>query len=280
LSSTQEELLTDLAGSQSSVFSDLAGGVAASLSGSKVTVNYRQDGEVVSATYDLSAPEDRALFSELQYAHTLAKRLGSTDELHGLVNDDVPDFYAITFASLPALVEKYGHSSPQAIGGAKLVDATLPELVKSFQALYPQRLVAEVVLLGKHQGADQKTYDEVTRAFPQMAADYYPNFYVENARKTKLCQDMASKLNPKDIAVYCPNPDLYTFSLMAVGDSSSNSTSPTQQQIEVFQIALWFSIGIAMITLWAVCALGWMSFKKDTFLYSTFNPNWEDRKRR
>jgi hypothetical protein len=276
---TREELLANLAGSPS-VFAGLADGVDASVTGSKVTVNYRQEGEVISATYDLSAPEDRALFAELQYAHTLAERLESAHELNALVKDDVPDFYAVSFASLPALVEKYGHGSPQTIGGAKLIDAALPQLVKSFQSLYPQRLVAEVVLLGTDQGADQSALEEVARAFPKMAADYYPNYYLENGRKNKVCQDMASKLNPKDIAVYCPNPDVYTFSLLAVGDSSTNYTSPSDAEIQVFQIAMWFSIGIAMITLWAVYVLGWMSFKKDTFLYSTFNPNWEDRKRR
>jgi len=273
---TQEKLMADLADSQTSVLTSLDGDLGASVTGSKVTLNYRSEGEVISATYDLSAPEDRALFAELQYAHTLAGRLKSEDQLNALVNDDIPDFYAVTFASLPALAKKYGHG-PQAIGGAKLIDAALPPLVKNFQSLYPQRLVAEVVLLGKN--ADQSGLEEVTRAFPQMAADYYPNFYVENSRKNKVCDDMTSKLAPKDIAVYCPNPDLYTFSLLAV-DQSTNYTSPTSQQIELYQIVVWWSIGAVFVTVWVVYTLGWMTFKKDTFLYSTFNPNWEDRKRR
>jgi len=165
---TQEELLANLEGSKTSVLTGLTDGLAASVTGSKVTVNYRAEGEVFSATYDLSAPEDRALFSELQYTHTLAGRLQSVDQLNALVNDDIPDFYAVTFASLPALVKKYGNGSPQAVGGVKLIDSALPWLVKSFQALYPQRLVAEVVLLGSQHGADQSALEEVARAFPQM----------------------------------------------------------------------------------------------------------------
>jgi hypothetical protein len=36
----------------------------------------------------------------------------------------------------------------------------------------------------------------------------------------------------------------------------------------------------AIMVLMAAYSLGWMQFKRDTLLYSTFNPNWEDRKRK
>jgi hypothetical protein len=200
------------------------------------------------------------------------------------VSDDVPDFYAVTFTSMTGLIEKYGRNSPQVEAGARLFDATLPQVVSKFQSLYPNRLVTEVVLMGSSQANDASVVAEVNALFPQVnAAAYYPNIYLDKSSKdvAKTCEHMASKLNTKNIAVYCPAVNLYSFSLMSSStDNSTNSTSPTQQQIETYQIVVWWSIGAAFVTVWAVYVLGWMAFKKDTFLYSTFNPNWEDRKRR
>jgi hypothetical protein len=61
-----------------------------------------------------------------------------------------------------------------------------------------------------------------------------------------------------------------------VGDVYSNTT------VNVFryQIVLWLSILLALAVIFAAYALAFMTFKKDTLLYSTFNPNWEDRKRK
>jgi hypothetical protein len=55
---------------------------------------------------------------------------------------------------------------------------------------------------------------------------------------------------------------------------------PTNDEIQRYQIVLWFSIMIALVAIGAVYTLAFMPFKKDTMLYSSFNPNWEDRKRR
>ena len=55
---------------------------------------------------------------------------------------------------------------------------------------------------------------------------------------------------------------------------------PCPDDIQRYQIVLWFSILISLVAIAAVYQLAFMSFKKDTMLYSSFNPNWEDRKRR
>jgi hypothetical protein len=59
-----------------------------------------------------------------------------------------------------------------------------------------------------------------------------------------------------------------------------NYTFPDNNALARFQIILWISILLALTLLGSVCALARMQFKKDTMLYSSFNPNWEDRKRR
>lgn len=62
---------------------------------------------------------------------------------------------------------------------------------------------------------------------------------------------------------------------LAAGDAA-----PTADDVQRYQIVLWFSILFAFILFGAVYTLATMSFKKDTMLYSSFNPNWEERKRR
>jgi len=59
-----------------------------------------------------------------------------------------------------------------------------------------------------------------------------------------------------------------------------DGTFPKQISIERYQIVLWTSIMLVLTLLAAIWGLLTMKFKKDTMLYSTFNPAWEDRKRR
>ena len=59
-----------------------------------------------------------------------------------------------------------------------------------------------------------------------------------------------------------------------------NGSFPSDADIQRYQIALWVSILLAVIALSAAYSLAFMEFKKDTILYSSFNPNWEERKRR
>ncbi len=54
---------------------------------------------------------------------------------------------------------------------------------------------------------------------------------------------------------------------------------PCADDLERYQIVLWFSVGIAVVAVAAVYQLAFMSFKKDTMLYSSFNPNWEGKRR-
>lgn len=69
----------------------------------------------------------------------------------------------------------------------------------------------------------------------------------------------------------------YNFSTSAL---YPNGSFPSDADIQRYQIALWVSIGLVVIALSAAYSLAFMEFKKDTILYSSFNPNWEERKRR
>ena len=69
----------------------------------------------------------------------------------------------------------------------------------------------------------------------------------------------------------------YNFSTSAL---YPNGSFPSDAEIQRYQIALWTSILLVVIALAAAYSLAFMEFKKDTILYSSFNPNWEERKRR
>jgi len=195
----------------------------------------------------------------------------------------------VTFAALTPLIAKNGEDSPKTEGAARLLDGVLPQMISAFQRLYPERLVTEVVLMGSYNRQNAATPEvlaEINHFLAKKnAAEYYPHVYVDSAdtRLAEVCENMALKLNERDLAVFCPNVPIMsieTFSLMSATKSKSgNSTSPTQQRINLYQIELWVSLAGVFVVAWAIYVLGWMGFKKDTLLYSTFNPNWEDRKR-
>jgi hypothetical protein len=69
----------------------------------------------------------------------------------------------------------------------------------------------------------------------------------------------------------------YNFTISAL---YANGSFPSNADIQRYQIALWISVLLVVIALSAVYSLAFMDFKKDTILYSSFNPNWEERKRR
>lgn len=66
---------------------------------------------------------------------------------------------------------------------------------------------------------------------------------------------------------------------LAAKASISTATTITQGDKDRYQIVLWLSILAVIATVWSIYAMAYMPFKKDADLYSTFNPNWEHRKR-
>jgi len=270
--------------------------VTAKVNGEQVTVTYPTGWGTGAekATYDLSVPEEYVVFAELQYAHSLAGRLNVVGPLHALVEDDTPDMFSLTFSSLTGLIEKYGRESPEVNGAVHLIDAALPKLVQSFSSLYPGRMATEVVLLGSHdsvlQAVDHRAVvDHIHQLMPSQKGvmEFFPYLYVDPAHAPQLsqvCDVMSLKLQEQGFSVYCPQAQsafapAVRFSTFAVG-APGNSTFPTYNEINLYQIELWVSLAGVFVVGWAVYTIGWMTFKKDTLLYSTFNPNWEgDRKR-
>jgi len=224
--------------------------------------------------------------------------------LQNLVNDEVPDFYAFTFSAITSLIESYGREGAEVVGALHLTDALLPKFIHDYQALYPKRALVSVLLLGAHSSEwmsvdKREAFAEISQLLPSQShlADYYPNIYVDTdrARLVEACQVLSLKLDTIGYSVYCPSSPLqpvisvsssnnrfrssrHLFSSNGTNASCGNSTVPCEDLYR-YQIVLWTAIGGAFILFWTIYTIGWMAFKKDTLLYSTFNPNWEDRKR-
>jgi len=208
--------------------------------------------------------------------------------------------YIISFASLTPLIEKYGRSSAEFIGAIYLLDHSIPKILLSFNNLYSGRMVTEIILLGAHpsvrQSVDTRSiFSHLNRLLPNKRdiTLYYPSLYIntESSRLDDICHVLSIELHHYDFQVYCPAvadsntyantmllaTDLSNVRLQGYTNYSSNNDTMTVQH---YQLRMWISILMVLFTLAAVYSLAFMTFKKDTLLYSTFNPNWEDRSRR
>jgi len=291
---TRQQLVAELQGSQSFLRS-LTSSVTATEEHDLVNVSFPTtwgNGHE-TATLDLQSPADYAFLAELQFLYSLPDQLQTTTLL-----DNNPDLYTLTVASTTGLVEKYGRDSQEVRAALNLLDAALPKIVNKFSSLYTNPITTQIVLLGSHpsslQSADiRDVLEAIDHVLPTQEGlkEFFPSLYLENAKAIRLCESESESLNlavkPFGFSVYCPwMPDarrsLSSFVAMSLfqQQNNSNTTGITSEEVQNYQVALWMSIIIAFILLWVVYATAMMSFKKDTLLYGTFNPNWEDRKRR
>jgi hypothetical protein len=289
----KESLLEELRDARRSV---LSSDHVDSFLGNEVTLRFQSSRGVETVTYDLDSPAALALFSELQYMYGLPERLSADAHLRGLVDDSVPDYFAVTLSSLTNLVAQHGRDSKEVAGALHLVDSAVPQLLEGFQKLYAQRVLASLVLMGSPTSAVEAVDSRVmlselhaTLSLGAGAVDVLPNVYtgLSADQLADTCQHLGSRLQSLSASVHCPDalPEFllrsqsaFTLSATAGNGSTGNSTYPNDAQIQLYQIELWVSIGGAFIVLWAAYTLAAMSFKKDTTLYSTFNPGWEKRR--
>jgi len=301
LSAGMPDLLAQLSDPRASVLSAVAPAISASISNGMVSVSLPStwgSGSDVTQ-FDLASSEEAKFFTELQYAYNLADRLNTDAALNNLVKDDVPDFYALTFSALSSLVDKYGRASQEVSAALRVLDAALPKILQKFQTLYPSRVVTEMVLLGSHPSFTAYDAREVVSALTQLLPheqhieEYFPYLYLPASQElTEMCDVMSLRLEHLGSMVYCPEAasrptttSLYPRFRLAAANSTNNTlcvggANPASNCVELYQIELWISIGLAFAAFWASASIAYMSFKKDTLLYGSFNPNWEDRKRR
>jgi len=298
LSSSTDSLISSL--STTHLFSSSHASLSYSPQSNTVSVTYPINNQDHTVTFHLNNQEDLLFFSELMYADKLSGMISSS--LSSLVNDDYPDSFTFTLASPTKILEKYGRSSSEFLCSLYLVDAAVGKIVSQMSSLYPGRSVVEIVLLGSHPSSrlsiDTRTVSsQLNRLLPRQTdvTHYYPNLYVDSDNTNSngvndistICRVLAIEMEQSGVDVFCPSYSdsslLSTtefLSLHPLATTTTTTTNSTTIRIANYQITLWISITLVLTVLAAVYSLAFMNFKKDTLLYSAFNPNWEERKRK
>jgi len=246
---------------------------------------------------------DRAsllFFSELMYLDNLLTTLSSSSPLRTLAVDEYPDLFAISFASFTGLVTNFGTDSSEVRAASHILDSAIPKVIDGLSSLYGNRLVTELLLLERiHQSSSQSQVEQETqrvilsklnRILPHQQHDvneYYPSLYLPSntLKMSKICDSLSNEIhqsNP-DIDVYCPlaggpNTNVF-FQLQAVSSGATNTTTSSNTVVH-YQITLWLVIVLILLGLFTIYAMAFMTFKKDTLLYSPFNPTWEESRKK
>jgi len=314
---TPADVLKALAGDASKLFANSAVSVQVDATLNTVTVKYPVGSDTQSVVYRLNVPAEYNLLSEIVYVYKLVALLQSNTKLQALVNDDIPDFIAITFSALSGLANKYGKDSAEFVAAVNLLDVALPQLIASLNNVWNNRAVSEIVFLGAVSSAvdTRDLFKSLARLLPEQSdvTEYYPGVYADTKSTLSLadiCRVLSVELQNVNFEVYCPSEDISKptnfalFELGATTNSSSStglassSTGPapsssggpaptpipytpvTMDSVRRYQITLWLVIWLSLALLFIIYSFANMTFKKDSLLYSSFNPNWEDRKRR
>ena len=248
-----------------------------------------------SATYSLETEECAEFFAELVFVDHLLHQLQDAPALAELVADQYPDSYAITLSALRGVREKFGERSPQFLVAVRLLDSAVPAIVDRVAAMYGNSVVAEVVVLGAERHVlGASVVAAVERVLPTEASDeFFPAIYTRPGTDAALvCASLKHEFaDDKDVQVLCAPAAAHAtaqgaqliasesrvFQTMGVGAAA---TPVTDADIAIYQIVLWTSILLVLVVVGVVYGLLGMENKRDSMLYSRFNPNWADRKRR
>lgn len=279
----------------------------------------KKSAAVQTARFDLKQKADALFIAELQYVLDLPSKLKSVAAVTDALNDASQDLIVVSFSAFTALLEQYGRESEQLRGALRMFDQLFPLMSSEFASLFGSEqspAMQTLLFLGSHhtvlEKADPRAVQSVLARDHVQALDFFPNIYTASPQETaKLCAKLNKDLSAVHYTAYCPGhaasapsaaaPKHVLVEMQAAGQAEQQQVpagrrlagvSPSSQRacsawdvpcadnLQRYQIVLWASVALAFIAIAAVYQLAFMSFKKDTLLYSSFNPNWEDRKRR
>jgi len=264
-----------------------------------------------AVTFDLNVPVELSLVAELQYFYVLPDLMVASPLVSPLIRDDAPDSVVLSLSSLTKLADAYGRDSNQYVAALHLADALIPRLLNKWSDLWVKsnpgingRVATQLVLLGSNPSAapalSPSDRTSLVRhlqvVFPEVSdVPYYPFVYLpvgsqsasfnEETFQIK-CRELASELERIHFSVYCSKHSktivapthLSQFAHVPLGDVGADPpTSDADRQR--YQIALWVSIILVAAAFLGAYSIAFMTFKKDSLIYGSFNPHWEDRKR-
>jgi len=273
----------------SSILTALPLGVSVSMERNAVTIG--------TVSFDLGNEAHKALFSEIVFAESLLHSL-SSGRLAQHVSGGSTTHIALSVAGLTSLINAHV-SNEHFLTALSLVDAFVPEFLNRLALVFSDKMVSSVVLLGsaRDTSVSPEVLAAVSDAFPHTEAAQLRRFlpdaiYLSEQDRASLsegCARLSEQL--PEIKVTCVSRPARSQRaetgrrVLSVDNGvpgyaaiMPDSLIPvTQNDIEVYQIALWTTICLAFTLLFAAYATCCMSFKRDTVLFGTFNVAWEPR---
>lgn len=242
-----------------------------------------------NAIFDMSKKEDFSLFAEVDAVFELLKELSKDPTL---VNDGIPDIFAVTISSLKAVRHRYGEDSLQAQGAAILLKGVLPKITSQFAKLYHGNAVIEVLTL-EWQG---NLSDKYPQALEQVYKHLQPHLQSQSLQmfqhdlpgvnlkddldelvKDSLCGSLQSKLltMQPNLKVTCLGPHHRVRRDAELSDSPKNTIPFDLKTLVIydstfpvaFNIWLWLVIGLAL-ALYVISLVLWtMDPGRDSIIY-------------
>jgi len=245
----------------------------------------------VNVVLNLEESRFAALASEVVAALSV---VSAADNQH--VNDDTPDFISFTFTSLQEILATA--TTEQRTAAMLLVDAAVRELIAQWNAKYPLRFVAEVVLLGNKAQITEQQMSELRsvadahlgsqRPLPQPAGANQI-WLPRGANVESVCVALEEATRATVIQIACPGTrhahlasanDMDMFSTIELFVTVNNGSIPVpcDDNCQRWQVAQWLSIILVVVVFYTVYYMAFMDVKRDSLLYSKFGTNAGARK--
>ena len=173
-------------------------------------------------------------------------------------------------------------------------------LISEFKKAYAGQLSVQLVLLGSHASHlalpdPRRATEQIKRLVPSQSLALFPQFYLATPQVASnlgnLCQVLGIQLREEDTgyAAFCPGAnierpepvadvrrerevmELQTKSMLA------SNLRDFETDRDLYQIFFWVSVAFFVVILVSVYTVANMTFKKATLLFSSFNPNWDER---
>lgn len=234
--------------------------------------------EVNSVAFDLNSEEDFRIFVELFFLAKVSNSLAN--DLAGFVNDDHPDSFALAFHGISTIRAKYGVKSPQFSAALYLLDSAVSVFLQNIQTLYQKKATTQIVFIPS-KGAlfSEAVLEQVNEIVPSVGGfkNFLPEIYMGDELSSVEEAGLVARLNHfleshGFEAFWFGKQDLHAQDMFLVGDNyhhrrsngaqslqtrseDGDDTTYTQSEVENFQIQLWTSFFLILITIGSCCSM-------------------------
>jgi len=225
------------------------------------------------AVFDLNSMEDFFFLAEITFLQNMAQVLGEKQEFLSLINDNVPDLFAFSFASLKALRARNSVDSKKFVAAMELLDDTLMSVFEKLSNLYAGKIAFEFVFLGtpayeklaEDQNLKGKLFSLLKDTVNKQVFDtYFPSIYLQkNTNQDNICMRVREEIENEVICTdhYSHVPTVIELRAVAnTTDTDYNANATT------FQTVLWMSIIMLLFLYGAVWAIYSLDMGSDSIL--------------